>query len=386
LHRAFRRLAALLVLAIPVSFIGRASATWGPPPAAPTPPPRPFESSSLPEEREADDRSESAVVLVVLDGVRWQEVFGGADRALAAERGLNPIAWASPRALLPNVSRLLERRAIALGAPGHGEIVATDAQLISMPGYLEIFAGHPDPACDSNECARSPSHTFVDDLIDSGGSGEAAVVASWPNIARAAAADPSRLLVTAGRHRVEGGALLRSDEATAALLDGSARARAFPGQGDYRPDAITAKLALRVLETRRPRFLFVGLGDADEYGHRNDYRSYLEAIHASDGFLGDLFATLDGMGARGRHTTVLVTTDHGRAYAFKDHGARYPESARVWLLAGGGDVPGHGLVTASRRHTLSEVAPTVRALLGVHAEGTPMAELLASPPGAGRSR
>ena len=325
------------------------------------------------------------MVLVVLDGVRWQEVFGGADRALAAERGLNPIAWAGPRALLPNVSRLLESHAVALGAPGHGEIVATDAQLISMPGYLEIFAGHPNPACDSNDCARSPSRTFVDDLVDSGGPGDAAVVASWPNIARAAAANPSRFVVTAGRHRVEGGAVLRTDDATAALLDGGARARAFPGEGDYRPDAITAKLALRVLATRRPRFLFVGLGDADEYGHRNDYRSYLEAIHASDGFLGELFATLDGMGARGRHTTVLVTADHGRAYGFKDHGARYPESARVWLLAGGGDVRGHGLVTASRRHTLSEVAPTVRALLGVHGEGTPIAEAPGFPGGRPRA-
>ena len=41
-----------------------------------------------------------------------------------------------------------------------------------------------------------------------------------------------------------------------------------------------------------PRFLFVGLGDADEYGHRNDYHGYLEAVHASDAFLGELFATI----------------------------------------------------------------------------------------------
>jgi arylsulfatase A-like enzyme len=102
---------------------------------------------------------------------------------------------------------------------------------------------------------------------------------------------------------------------------------------------------------------------------------YLEAVHASDAFLGDLFATLDGMGERGRHTTVLVTADHGRSYAFKDHGARYPESGRVWLLAAGGDVHGHGLLAASRRHTLSDVAPTVLALLGVHAEGDPIPEI-----------
>ena len=318
-------------------------------------------------------------MLVVLDGVRWQEVFGGADRVLAQDRGLNPLAWASARALLPNVSRLLESRAIALGAPGHGpEIAASGPQLISMPGYLEIFAGHPDLGCDSNECARPPARTLVDDVVEAGGAEAAAVVASWPNIARAATSNAGRLVVTAGRHRVERADLLRQDRATAALLDDGAHASAFPGEGDYRPDAITAKVALRVLSTERPRFLFVGLGDADEYGHRNDYRRYLEAIHASDTFLGELFATLDTMGARGAHTTVLVTADHGRAYDFKDHGSRFPESGRVWLLAAGGEVREHGLVVASRRHTLSDVAPTVRALLGIHGEGTAIAEVLAS--------
>jgi bisphosphoglycerate-independent phosphoglycerate mutase (AlkP superfamily) len=81
------------------------------------------------------------------------------------------------------------------------------------------------------------------------------------------------------------------------------------------------------------------------------------------------------MGARGRHTTVLVTADHGRAYDFKDHGGRYPESGRVWLVAAGDDVRGHGLVAASRRHTLSDLAPTVRTLLGIGGEGTPIAEI-----------
>jgi phosphopentomutase len=182
--------------------------------------------------------------------------------------------------------------------------------------------------------------------------------------------------VSAGRKRVERGDVLRADEATAEQLDRGGRAKAFPGVGDYRPDAITARVALRVLATERPRFLFVGLGDADEYGHRNDYHGYLEAVHASDTFLGDLFATLDQMGARGRHTTVLVTADHGRAYDFQDHGGRYPESGRVWLVAAGGPVEGHGLVAASRRHTLSDVAPTVRALLGIGGEGEPIREVV----------
>ena len=379
MHRALRRFAALLVLAIPVSFIGRAGATWGASPSTPVPPrdASSFEATLGANERDTDERAESAVVLVVLDGVRWQEVFGGADRALAYDRGLNPLAWASPGKLMPNLQRLLDTRAIALGAPGRGATIgATGPQFISMPGYLEIFAGRPDPGCETNDCARPTAHTVVDDVLESSGADDVAVVSSWPSIARAASADPSRLVVSAGRKRVERGDVLRADPATAAQLDRGARAKAFPGDGDYRPDAITARVALRVLAAERPRFLFVGLGDADEYGHRNDYHGYLEAVHASDAFLGDLFATLDQMGARGRHTTVLVTADHGRAYDFKDHGGRYPESGRVWLVAAGGDVQGHGVVAASRRHTLSDVAPTVRALLGIGGGGEAIPEVV----------
>jgi phosphopentomutase len=152
---------------------------------------------------------------------------------------------------------------------------------------------------------------------------------------------------------------------------------AWPGEGQYRPDASTARIALRYLEARRPRFLFVGLGDADEYGHRDDYAAYLEAVHQSDAFVGELVEVLGRMGARGRHTTVIVTADHGRAYDFKDHGPQFPESGRVWLTAFGGDMKAQGLAAAPHRYTLSDVAPTVRSLLGItEGSGEPIAEVV----------
>jgi hypothetical protein len=378
-HRSVRRLAALLVLAGPVALIGRAGATWGALKSEPPPRREPHSLQVSPPAVERDDgeRTESAVVLLVLDGVRGQEVFAGTDRALARARGLNPLAWANARDLTPNLHKMLDSDAIAIGVPGHGaEIAASGPRFISLPGYLEIFGGKPDPACEGNECARPPVHTVADDVRDASGASDVAVVTSWPNIARAVSADPSRYVMSAGRKLVSRGEMFRADGALDSLLDHGSRLKAYPGEGDYRPDSATAAVALRVLETARPRFLFVGLGDADEYAHRNDYRGYLEALRGSDGFLGDLAALLARMGARGQHTTILVTADHGRAYSFVDHGARYPESGRVWLVAAGGDVRGHGLLAASRRHTLSDVAPTVRALLGIEGDGRPIDEIV----------
>jgi hypothetical protein len=375
-HSALRRFAALFVLAAPIALSG---ATSG---AASTRAPcqreaRTLTTSPLPTARVEDERAESAVVLVVLDGVRWQEVFDGVDPALARRHGISPSSWPNPADLMPNVHRIVEAEGLAIGAPGHGaEIAASGPQFISLPGYIEIFAGKPDLGCFRNDCMPAPMRTIVDEVRDAGDTRDVALVTSWPNIARAASMEPGFVL-TAGRKLVDREDMLRADASTAALLDQGAKAPPFPGFGDYRPDAFTTRVALRRLAVSRPRFLFVGLGDADEYAHRGDYAGYLRAVHASDTFLGDLTALLRSMGARGRHTTVLVTADHGRAHNFVDHGARFPESGRVWLVAAGADVADRGLVAASR-HTLSDVAPTVRALLGIGS-----ADANARPGGAG---
>jgi hypothetical protein len=314
----------------------------------------------------------------VLDGVRWQEVFGGPDRAPAHQRIANSLGWTTASTLMPNLHRLLDTQGVAVGAPDRGvEMVTGGPQRISLPSYRDIFTGKDDPACQSNNCARPLGRTLADEVVDASGSRDVAVIASWPNIARAASAEPLRLVLTTGRRLLGQEEVLRDDPVIASLLDASRHVSSFPGQGDYRPDTLTARIALRYLATARPRFLFVGLGDADEYGHRNDYRGYLKAIHESDEFLGELSVTLEAMGARGRHTTVLLTTDHGRAYDFRDHGMWHPESGRVWLVASGEDVRRRGLAATPRHHTLLDVAPTVRALLGITGgEGEPIAEIV----------
>jgi hypothetical protein len=374
-----RRLAAPLVVAPLLFLLGRAGTTWGASsePHAPLRAPHRFEASPLATARDDPERAESAVVLVVLDGVRWQDVFSGADRALVHARDSDAVAWENPRSLMPNLYRSIDRNGVALGAPGRGaEVAVGGAALVSLPGYLELFAGRPDPRCRSNECRRPPARTIADDVADSSGAADVAIVSSWSTIARASSSDPSRFVVSAGRARVEHASELLAIPGVAPLLEESARGRAWPGEGDYRPDALTSRVALRVLEAARPRFLFVGLGDADEYAHHGDYRGYVGALHDSDVFLGQLSAALGRMGARGLHTTVVVTTDHGRASDFCDHGQRYPESRRIWLVASGEDVRARGFVAAARRYTLSDVAPTVRALLGIAAgDGAPIAEI-----------
>jgi arylsulfatase A-like enzyme len=77
---------------------------------------------------------------------------------------------------------------------------------------------------------------------------------------------------------------------------------------------------------------------------------------------------------------VLVTADHGRGRDWRHHGREFPESGRVWLVAFGAAVQARGLVPATRKHHLADVAPTLRQLLGLppdeaRSAGAPIEEL-----------
>jgi hypothetical protein len=117
------------------------------------------------------------VILVVSDGLRWQEVFRGADstilfgdpaalgpdaelirrrfwRATAAERRL---------ALMPFVWGTLVREGQLLGNRDLGSRVdVTNEMRFSYPGYNEMLTGAPDSRITSNEFGPNPNVTVFE--------------------------------------------------------------------------------------------------------------------------------------------------------------------------------------------------------------------------------
>ncbi len=286
------------------------------------------------------------VVLVVLDGVRWQEMLGGA-------RG-RPTAT-----FIPNIRRLATERGAMVGASARMPIAASGPNFVSLPSYREILSGRALADCSDNDCPRIARPTIVDELRDRGRT--AAVFSSWEKIDLAAATRREGITLSAGR--------------------GGAPGSPWPGGGDFRRDRITADLALRHLEEARPDFLFLGLGEPDEFAHHGDYDGYLRSIEAADAIVGELLAVLDRMGERGARTHVFVTADHGRAESFKDHGGRFPESARVWLVASGPRIVARGDLDDGHPHRLRDIAPTLRPIAGLpplptsHDAGAPIVGL-----------
>lgn len=271
---------------------------------------------------------------------------------------------------LPHLTEL-GRRGHVLGGDDR-PIAASGPNFVSLPGYTEILSGSP-PACRKNGCDERPPTTIVAEMASAlarDGDPAVAMVSSWESIGRIA---PDTAAVSVGREGGNTRARIDCDDATRALREEAESADPAPGHDDYRPDAMTARLTRSYFSCARPELLFVSLGDTDELAHEGDRKGYLAALRAADGLLGDLVDDARRFEAEdGRPTVFFVTTDHGRADDFYNHGEAYPESARVWLVIGSSSASGLAgtrFVDDGAPAHLRDIAPTIRWIRRLPADG-----------------
>ncbi len=119
---------------------------------------------------------------------------------------------------------------------------------------------------------------------------------------------------------------------------------------------------------QRPRVLYIGLGETDEFAHAGRYDHYLHAAHHVDSYLRILWDTVQSLPDYRGATTLIVTTDHGRGNApveWKSHGAKIKGSERIWIGVLGPDTPALGARTNIATVTQSQIAATLAAYLGL---------------------
>ena len=103
------------------------------------------------------------LVLITIDGVRWQEVFGGVDAQRARAARLPSCQVLSAAELLPNL-QLFAEGGISVGAPGGSPMVASGPNFVSLPGYREILTGRAPRAATTTSAAHTAEPTLLDEL------------------------------------------------------------------------------------------------------------------------------------------------------------------------------------------------------------------------------
>src|SRR5579863_5618936 len=119
----------------------------------------------------------ASVIVVTVDGTRWQEIFRGADPELAERRkpGTEPERsgeefWQGApedrrRALAPFLWGTVAREGQLLGNLDWGSgILVTNRFKISYPGYHELLSGFASETIDSNRKIPNPDPTVFEFL------------------------------------------------------------------------------------------------------------------------------------------------------------------------------------------------------------------------------
>jgi hypothetical protein len=322
----------------------------------------------------APARRTENVVLVTTDGLRWQELFGGAEEALLVKEagvgdveGLRRDFWrptpeARREALLPFFWSVVAREGQVFGHLPRGSAArVTNGHNFSYPGYNELLSGRADPRVDSNDKKPNPNVTVLEWLNGRPAyRGRVAAFGSWDVFPWIINRDRSGVLVNAGFEAVKA-----PGERMAVLNE--LMAETTPPEDSVRHDSFTFMAALEHVRTEKPRVLYLALGETDDWAHAGRYDRYLRSAQRFDRYLRQLWETLQSLPEYRGKTSLVITTDHGRGDGMKGwtgHGAKVAGAENIWLAALGPDTPALGERSGTAAVTQSQVAATVAALLG----------------------
>lgn len=317
------------------------------------------------------------IILITLDGLRGEEVFGGADqRLMSKDNGvdkpdeLKAQYWAEDREkrreiLLPFLwSQCKQGQAWIAGDLEFESIVSvTNGHYFSYPGYNEILSGFPDPAVDSNDKKYNLNTTVLEWLHGKPEfSGKIAAYGTWDVFPYIINDQRSKIPVNAGWQPFRVG-----DPNKLQVLNLVSQKLFHQWETD-RYDVLTASGAIEELKSNQPRVLFVSFGETDSWAHAGKYDRYLLTAQQNDFFIRELWNTVQSLPSHKDKTVFVITSDHGRGdgrdrEGWKNHSNKLPGSERTWVAAMGPGLSRFG-VDRGGKYEQAQVAATVAAFLG----------------------
>jgi len=318
------------------------------------------------------------VVLIVSDGLRWQEIFTGAEEDLLNDKEggswlpddeLRRRYWRSTAAerraaLFPFLWGTVAREGQIYGNQALASIAqVSNGKAFSYPGYNEMSTGYPNDAIDSNEFGPNPNATVFEWLNKSPElHGRVAIYGTWSvydnifNKARSGLVMQTGWNLPKKAHESARDALLREMFETTTEFD-----------EEDSPNSFLQVPLLDYVRTGKPRVLFVGYGETDNWAHQGRYDLVLDSAHRFDHFVEQLWNTMQAMPQYRGTTTFIITTDHGRGSGlteWKEHGVEEKGSENIWIAVMGPDTPPLGERAHVAPVAQAQIAATLAAFMG----------------------
>lgn len=318
------------------------------------------------------------VFVITFDGLRWQELYTGADKSLIGDKKyvdnteeLSELFWKdTPKerreTLMPFFWNTLAKEGQLLGNRTLGSMAdCTNNMWFSYPGYNEILTGKADDErINSNAKIQNPNETILEFANKQAGfEGKVAAFGSWDVFPYIINEERSGVPVNAGFEKSTDASLSDREVFLNRLQD------EIPGPwGGVRLDAFTHHFAMEYVKKHSPKLVYISYGETDDFAHDGEYDHYLKSAKQTDQFIKEVWEYIQSTPQYKDKTTLIITTDHGRGTQPKDtwrsHGTDIKGAGEIWMAAIGPDTPAMGEVKSGQVYQ-NQVAATVAELLGL---------------------
>jgi len=332
---------------------------------------------STTEKEEISNSNEQHIILITLDGFRWQELFTGIDKTLMTNKeftsdssSLKASFWKdSPqerrKALLPFIWGTVPELGQIHGNRALGSKVnLTNSYWFSYPGYNEILSGYADDdRIQSNAKTPNPNKTILELAnFDKRYKGKVGAFASWDVFPYIINEDRSSVPVNAGFNLAEGESLTSNEK----YLNKLQKVTPSPWS-TVRLDVFTHHYALEYLKKAHPSLLYISYGETDDFAHDGNYDAYIKSANTTDKLIKELWEFANNDPVYKDKTTFIITTDHGRGTqpieSWRGHGSDINGADEVWLIAFGAGVKPLGEIDNDEQLYSNQIANTIAQLL-----------------------
>ncbi|GLR16991.1 alkaline phosphatase family protein [Portibacter lacus] len=326
-------------------------------------------------------QNDNNVILISLDGLRWQELFGGAADSMILNKNLTHNSnvidkyqaedkETARKLLMPWFWSEIATKGQIYGNRWEGNNMnCTNRQWFSYPGYNEILTGYSDPEINSNAKKYNPNKTVLEWVNEQDGfQGKVAAFCSWDVFPYIINDKRSGIYVNAGFQKAE------HDELSEKEIFLNKLQTEIPSPwGTVRLDAFTHHYMMEYVKKNHPRLVYISYGETDDFAHDGRYDHYLNSAHQTDQWIKEIWEYVQSDPHYKDNTTLVITTDHGRGHSpmteWKSHGTIYKGSDQIWAAAIGPNVKAIGEVKSEGQLYQNQIAKTVATFLGLDYKG-----------------
>ena len=297
--------------------------------------------------------SENKLFIITLDGLRWQEIFGGADSLLLNDASFTPgfanakaMYWAGTKderrkKLMPFFWNVIAKQGELYGNRHFkNKMNVSNPYALSYPGYNELLTGEVDLSIFNNGKSYNRNLSFLE-LLNATATyrNKVAAFSSWDAFPYILNKEKSSFYINSGFEEITGGKLTTTETLINTIQ------KEVEDEKNTRYDELTYLTCKEYIQKNKPSVVFLSLGGTDEAAHLKKYDEYLQQANNADRMIGELWQYLQSQPEYANKTTFLITTDHGRGNHQKNwytHGMLVNGSSQTWMALIGHSIEGKG--------------------------------------------